>query len=336
VRGSNLDRITLAHGGGGAKTERLIRDVFQRHLKDPILREMDDGALLEEGLVFSTDSFVVNPLVFPGGDIGRLAVSGTVNDLAVMGAEPRYLSLGFILEEGLEVSLLERIVKSIGETGAEAGVRIVAGDTKVVERGKADGLFVNSSGIGKLILHPPPRRERLEPGDLILINGPLGLHGMAILLARGELGLEAEVESDVAPLWSLIKPLLSPGIGIKFMRDPTRGGLAAVLNEAAEGMNFGIRIWEEALPITEEVEAICEVLGFDPLQLPNEGKVLIFAKREGAEEILEKMRDHPLGREAAVIGEVIGEHPGKVLLKTRASTHRIVEPPLGELLPRIC
>ncbi len=334
MRGLNLDKVTLAHGGGGAKTEKLIREVFQAYLRDPVLQEMDDGALLEEGLVFSTDSFVVHPLVFPGGDIGRLAVSGTVNDLAVMGARPLYLSLGFILEEGLEIGLLERIVKNIAETAEEAGIRIVAGDTKVVERGKADGVFINSSGVGKLLLKPAPKRERLRPGDLILINGPIGLHGMAILLARGELGLEAEVESDVAPLWSLIEPLLSPGI--KFMRDPTRGGLAAVLNEAVEGMNFGIRIWEEALPLTEQVEGICEVLGFDPLQLPNEGKVLVFVEREEAEEVLKKMRTHPLGKEAAVIGEVIGEYPGKVVLKTKASTHRIVEPPLGELLPRIC
>ncbi len=334
MRGISSDKVTLAHGGGGAKTERLIREVFQAYLKDPVLAEMDDGAVLEEGIVLSTDSFVVHPLFFPGGDIGRLAVSGTVNDLAVMGARPLYLSLGFILEEGLEIKLLERVVKSIAETAEEAGVRIVTGDTKVVERGKADGIFINSSGIGKLLLQPAPKRERLSPGDLILINGPIGLHGMAILLARGELGLEAQVKSDVAPLWSLIEPLLSPAV--RFMRDPTRGGLAAVLNEAVQGMNFGIRIWEETLPLTAEVEGICEVLGFDPLQLPNEGKVLVFVEREGAEETLQKMRSHPLGKGAAIIGEVVDEFPGKVVLKTRASTHRIIEPPMGEPLPRIC
>ncbi len=334
MRGTNSDRITLAHGGGGAKTERLIKEVFQEYLKDPVLAEMDDGALLEGGLVFSTDSFVVSPLFFPGGDIGRLAVSGTVNDIAVMGAQPLYLSLGFILEEGLSVDVLERVVRSVASTAEEAGVRVVAGDTKVVERGKGDGVYINSAGIGKLRVSPAPERRRIEPGDLILLNGPVGLHGMAILLSRGELGLQAEIRSDVAPLWGLIKEILSPDV--KFMRDPTRGGLAAVLNETVEGMGFGIRIWEEKIPLTEEVEGICEVLGFDPLQLPNEGKVLVFVKRDRAEETLEKMSGHPLGKGAAIIGEVVDKYPGKAVLKTSAGTHRIIEPPMGELLPRIC
>ena len=334
MRGTNSDKITLAHGGGGAKTERLIREVFQNYLKDPVLSEMDDGALVEGRLVLSTDSFVVSPLFFPGGDIGRLAVSGTVNDIAVMGARPLYLTLGFILEEGLSLDVLERVVKSISQTAEEVGVRIVAGDTKVVERGKGDGIYINSSGLGRLEIFPPPRRERIKPGDLVIINGPVGLHGMAILLSRGKLGLEAEIKSDVAPLWGLIKEVLSPEI--KFMRDPTRGGLAAVLNETVEGMEFGVRLWEENIPLTEEVEGICEVLGFDPLQLPNEGKVLVFVERERAEEVLEKMRTHPLGRASAIIGEATEEYPGKAVLKTRAGTHRIIEPPMGELLPRIC
>lgn len=333
MRGTNMDRITLAHGGGGKKTEDIIRGIFQKYLNDPILAEMDDGAVLED-LVFSTDSFVVKPLFFPGGDIGRLAVSGTVNDIAVMGAQPLFLSLGFILEEGLELSVLGKILKSIRKAKEESGVRIVTGDTKVVERGKADGIYINSSGIGKLAVSPPPDRRRIEPGDLIVINGEIGLHGTAILVAREELGLKAEIKSDVAPLWPLIKEILSPEI--KFMRDPTRGGLAAVLNEIVEAMSFGVRIWEDKLPVSEEVAGICEVLGFDPLQLANEGKVVVFVKKEAADTVLDKMLSHPLGRKAKVIGEVTEEFPGKAVLKTTLGTHRIIEQPMGELLPRIC
>lgn len=333
MRGTNMDRITLAHGGGGKKTEDLIRSIFQKYLNDPVLSEMDDGARLGE-LVFSTDSFVVNPLFFPGGDIGRLAIAGTVNDVAVMGAEPQYLSLGFIIEEGFPLSSLERILSSIQKTAEEAGVRIVTGDTKVVERGKADGIYINSSGIGRLVTDPSPDRTRIEPGDLILINGEIGLHGTAILVAREELGIKAEIKSDVAPLWPLIRELLSPEI--KFMRDPTRGGLAALVNETVEGMKFGVKIWEENLPVSEEVMGICEVLGFDPLQLANEGKVVLFVKRDYAEKVLEKMLSHPLGKGARIIGEVSEEFPGKAVLKTTLGTHRIIEQPMGELLPRIC
>lgn len=333
MRGTNTDRITLAHGGGGKKTEEIIKGVFQKYLNDPILAEMDDGAVLEN-IVFSTDSFVVKPLFFPGGNIGRLAVSGTVNDIAVMGAQPLFLSLGFIIEEGLELSVLEKILESIRRATEEAGVRIVTGDTKVVEKGKADGIYINSSGIGRLAVSPLPDRRRIEPGDLIVINGDIGLHGTAILVARQELGLKAEIKSDVAPLWPLIKEILSPEV--KFMRDPTRGGLAAVLNEIVEGMSFGVRIWEEKLPISEEVSGICEVLGFDPLQLANEGRVVVFVKREAADTLLSKMLSHPLGSKAKVIGEVTEDFPGKAVLKTILDTHRIIEQPMGELLPRIC
>jgi len=333
VRGINTDKITLAHGGGGKKTEDIIRGIFQKYLNDPVLAEMDDGAVLED-LVFSTDSFVVNPIFFPGGDIGRLAISGTVNDIAVMGARPLYLSLGFIIEEGFEISSLEKILISIKEASEEAGVRIVTGDTKVVEKGKADGIYINSSGIGKTLLSPPPSRYRIEPGDLVLINGEIGLHGTAILVAREELGIKADIKSDVAPLWPLIESIISPSV--KFMRDPTRGGLAAVLNEIVEGMNFGIRLWEEKLPVSQEVAGICEVLGFDPLQLANEGKVVVFVKKEDAESVLEKMKSHPLGKQAEIIGEVTDEFPGKAVLKTTLGTHRIIEQPMGELLPRIC
>jgi hydrogenase expression/formation protein HypE len=263
-----------------------------------------------------------------------LAISGTVNDIAVMGARPLYLSVGFIIEEGFAVDDFEKILRSMKQTAEDSGVRIVTGDTKVVERGKCDGIYINTSGIGEIEFSPPPLVERIQPGDVILINGPIGLHAVSVLTARHEFGLETEVYSDAAPLWSLISQLKN--FDIKFMRDPTRGGVAQVFNEIAGNRDFGIEIQEEALPVTPEVNGICEILGFDVLHLANEGKVIVIAAEKHAESILEIMGNHPLGKGAAVIGRVTEKNKGMVTLKATALSERIVMPPTGELIPRIC
>jgi hydrogenase expression/formation protein HypE len=328
-----MDKILLAHGGGGSQSAELTRHIFQRYLRDPLLKEMDDAARLP-GQVFSTDSFVVKPLFFPGGDIGRLAVCGTVNDLAVMGAEPLYLSIAFIIEEGFPVASLERILASIARACRESGCRIVCADTKVVERGKADGLFINTAGIGRPVFRRPVRPDRARPGDALIINGPLGLHGISVLTARGEFGLQGQIRSDVAPLWGLIKGCR--GLDVPFMRDPTRGGIAQSLNELAQGRTFGVRVIEKELPIPEKVSAVCDILGFDPLHVANEGKVLMVAARRDAEKALHALRGHPLGRGARFIGELTEENPGRVTLATKAGSERIVMSPAGEILPRIC
>ncbi|HUU05712.1 MAG TPA: hydrogenase expression/formation protein HypE [Patescibacteria group bacterium] len=328
-----MDKILLAHGGGGSKSAELTRNVFQRFLSDPLLLEMDDAARLD-GQVFTTDSFVVKPLFFPGGDIGRLAVCGTVNDMAVMGAEPLYLSIAFIIEEGFPVSQLEKILASIAGAGRESGVRIVCADTKVVEKGKADGIFINTAGIGRPLFKKPVVPGRIRPGDAILINGPLGLHGVSVLTARGEFGLRGKIRSDVAPLWGLIRTCRD--LDIPFMRDPTRGGLAQTLHELAHKKKFGLRVWEDKLPIPKKVAAVCDLLGFDPLHVANEGKVVMVVSRRDTDKALKILRRQPLGKEARRIGEITVENPGRVLMATRAGSERIVMPPAGEILPRIC
>lgn len=328
-----MDKILLAHGGGGQKTSDLIRNKIHKYFNDPMLSQMDDAAVMDK-MVFTTDSFVVNPIFFPGGDIGELAVSGTVNDIAVMGAKPLYLSVGFIIEEGFEADEFERVLQSMQQSAESCGVRIVTGDTKVVERGKCDKLFVNTSGIGEIVFPNPPSAGRIEPGDVVLINGPIGLHQISVLTARNEFGLETEVLSDVVPLWPLIEHL--QGLDVKFMRDPTRGGIAQVLNEVAEGRDFGIAIKEDELPVTTEVAGMCEILGFDLLHLANEGKVLVVASKEDAQKVLETMEAHPLGKGSKIIGEVTETNKGMVILKTTALSERIVMPPTGELVPRIC
>jgi hydrogenase expression/formation protein HypE len=330
-----MDKVLLAHGGGGSKSAELTRLVFQRFLRDPLLLAMDDAARLpDRNQVFTTDSFVVKPLFFPGGDIGRLAVCGTVNDMAVMGAEPLYLSIGFIIEEGFPVAALEKILASIATACRESGARIVCADTKVVEKGKADGLFINTSGIGRPAFKKPLLLSRVRPGDAVIINGPLGLHGISVLTARGEFGLSAGIRSDVAPLWNLIKTCRA--LDIPFMRDPTRGGLAQTLNELAHGRRFGVRIAESALPIPKKVAAVCDLLGFDPLQVANEGKVVMIAARRDADKALQLLRRQALGKGSRVIGEITAENPGRVVMATKAGSERIVMPPVGEILPRIC
>jgi hydrogenase expression/formation protein HypE len=328
-----MDKVLLAHGGGGSKSAELTRLVFQRFLHDPLLLEMDDAARLP-GQVFTTDSFVVKPLFFPGGNIGRLAVCGTVNDMAVMGAEPLYLSIAFIIEEGFPLAQLEKILASIARACRESGTRIVCADTKVVEKGKADGIFITTAGIGRPIFSKPVLCSRIRSGDAILVNGPLGLHGISVLTARGEFGLQASVKSDVAPLWGLIKKCRS--LDIPFMRDPTRGGLAQTLNELAYKKKFGVRIREDQLPIPKKVAAVCDLLGFDPLHIANEGKVIMVVARRDADKALKILRRQPLGKGARRIGEITAENPGRVVMATKAGSERIVMPPVGEILPRIC
>lgn len=328
-----MDKILLAHGGGGSKSAELVERVFQRFLRDPLLLEMGDAARLP-GRVFTTDSFVVRPLFFPGGDIGRLAVCGTVNDMAVMGAEPLYLSIGFIIEEGFPVDQLERILASIAAACRQSGARIVCADTKVVEKGKADGIFINTAGIGRPVFRKPVQPARVRPGDVALINGPLGMHGVSVLTARGEFGLKASVRSDVAPLWGLIRECRA--LDVPFMRDPTRGGLAQTLNELVQKKGFGVRIIEGELPIPKKVAAVCDLLGFDPLHVANEGKVMMVVAKKDAEKALRLLRRHPLGKGARRIGEITATNPGRVVMATRAGSERIVMPPVGEILPRIC
>jgi hydrogenase expression/formation protein HypE len=332
-----MNKILLSHGGGGQKTTQLIQQTIHKYFKDPLLDQMDDSARLGHisgEMVFTTDSFVVNPIFFPGGDIGDLAVSGTVNDLSVMGAKPLFLSVGFIIEEGLEFEKFEKILDSISKAATVAGIRIVTGDTKVVEKGKCDGIYINTSGIGEIVFNNPPSAQRLKSGDVILINGPIGLHEVSVLTARNEFGLETKVNSDVVPLWPIIEKLSD--LDIKFMRDPTRGGMAQLLNEVVQGRDFGVQIEESALPVTTEVAGVCEILGFDILHLANEGKVIVIVSKEDAQKALGIMADHSLGQGATIIGEITVANPGMVILKTTALSERIVMPPTGELVPRIC
>lgn len=337
---SEYPTILLAHGGGGKLTQMLIERVFLPAFANPALEILHDGAVLEIGgmrLAFTTDSFVVSPIFFPGGDIGCLAVHGTVNDLAMCGARPLALSAGFILEEGFPMEDLCRVVESMREAAARAGVPIVTGDTKVVDRGKGDGIFINTTGIGLIPhgIHISPRRAR--PGDLILINGAIAIHGIAIMSVREGLEFETTILSDTAPLHELVARILEAGGDkVHVLRDPTRGGIASALNEIAAKARVGIVLNEASIPIWEEVKGACEILGLDPLYVANEGKCLAIVARDKAEEVLEAMRSHPLGREAAIIGEVVEEHPGQVILRSRIGGTRVVEMLSGEQLPRIC
>ncbi len=329
-------KILLSHGGGGEETQRLIKELFLKYFSNSILNRLEDSAVFEmKGkTAFTVDGFTVSPLFFPGGDIGKLAVSGAVNDLAAVGARPKYLAVSFVIEEGFSFNDLERIVRSMAETAEKVGVLIVTGDTKVVPKGSVDGIFITVSGIGEVIKEGISAHN-LEKNDVIIVSGTVGDHGACIFALRE--GLEFEgLKSDCAPLWDLVKPLLEEGIRIKAMRDPTRGGLTAVLNEWAEASNVTIRVEEEKIPIDEKVWGLCEFLGIDPLTLASEGKMVIAVEKEDAERALELLRSHPLGKRASVIGEVVNEKGGKVILKTPYGVERILEPPSGEILPRIC
>jgi hydrogenase expression/formation protein HypE len=316
---------------------RLVAELFARHFDNPALRGLDDAATLDlppGQVAFTTDAYVVKPLFFPGGDIGKLAVCGTVNDLAVMGAVPRYLSASFTLEEGLPLATLERVVASMAAAAREANVAVACGDTKVVARGEADGMFITTAGVG-VYEGVGPARAPLEAGDAVILSGTLGDHGVAVMLAREQFKLETPLESDCAPLGELCAVMREAAPRIKFMRDPTRGGLAAALNEAAAANGVGIEIFEENVPVNEDVVAVCEILGLEPFFVANEGKVVAVAPAEEAEVLVAAMRRHPLGARAAIIGEVVAE-PKRVFVRTVVGGTRILDMPLADQLPRIC
>ena len=334
------EQIVMGHGAGGRMSHRLIQQAFLPAFQNPALNAGDDAALVEPGLKqklsISTDAHVVSPLFFPGGDIGKLAVCGTVNDVAMLGAKPMYLTAGFILEEGLQMDTLQRVIESMKQAAEEAGVQIVAGDTKVVQKGKADGLYITTAGIGLIRDGVAVSGANAKAGDAVILSGTIGDHGIAVLGARGELGFESSIQSDVAPLNHLIEAMLDASPNIHVLRDPTRGGLATTLNEIATQSNIGIVLKEESIPVHPEVNAACEMLGFDPLYIANEGKLVCFVPHEEAEKVLAVMKSTRYGEGAVVIGEVVEEPKGRVLLKTALGSTRVVDMLAGEMLPRIC
>ncbi|MBC7320665.1 hydrogenase expression/formation protein HypE [bacterium] len=334
----NEKRITLAYGSGGRLTHQLIKDIFVKHLGNEILYQMNDSAVvtLNGRLAFTTDSYVVSPIFFPGGDIGKLAVNGTVNDLAMVGAEPLYMSLSIIIEEGLSLEELEKIVLSIKDAVEESGVRIVTGDTKVVEKGKADKVFINTSGIGVIPNGIDISGNNAKPDEVIVVSGTIGDHGIAILSARKDLSFSADVKSDTAPLNRLVKKMIEAVPEISALRDPTRGGLATTLNEIAQASNVGIEIEESEIPIKDSVKNACDLLGIDPLYIANEGKLIAIVPKDKADLLVEVMRNSPYGKDARIIGRVTREHPGKVVLITRLGARRLLDMLSGDPLPRIC
>jgi len=335
----HTQQIVMGHGSGGRMTQDLIRQVFAPHFSNPALNAGNDFAAVPDGggrLAVSTDAHIVAPLFFPGGDIGRLAVCGTVNDVAMSGARPLYLTASFILEEGLPVETLQRVVISMAEAAREAGVQIVAGDTKVVEKGKADGLFISTTGIGWIPEGVAIGGEQARPGDVVLVSGTLGDHGIAVLTARGELGFESDVRSDAAPLNAMIAAVLQAAPHTHVLRDPTRGGLATTLNEIAEQSAAGILLEESAIPVNPTVRSVCEMLGFDPLYVANEGKLIAIVPEDEAEAALTAMRAAPYGAQAARIGRITAENSRRVLLRTLIGGTRLLDVLAGEMLPRIC
>lgn len=334
------DTITLGHGGGGKLSQRLINDLLLPMLGNPYLNQLHDGAVIPFGrrkLAFTTDSFVVSPPFFPGGNIGHLAVHGTVNDLAMCGARPQYLSLAFILEEGFPVKSLAEIVDVIRNACEFLNVQVVTGDMKVVERGKGDGIFINTTGIGEVMRGIDIAPDRIRAGDRIVLSGPIAEHGIAILSIREGLSFETELKSDTAALWPLVEAmLLAGGREVHALRDATRGGVASALNELAQASHTGMMIEETEIPVREDVKGACEILGLDPLYVANEGKLVAFVSPHACDDVLRLMRQYPLGREACVIGEVVEANPGVVRLRTGLGGTRVVEMLSGEQLPRIC
>jgi hydrogenase expression/formation protein HypE len=335
------EKILLSHGNGGRMMHNLIGNLFLKYFKNAILDEQTDAAILPVNsaeMAFTTDSFVIDPLFFPGGNIGKLAVCGTVNDLSVCGADPHFISVSFIIEEGFPMKDLETIVSSLAEEAKKAKVTVVTGDTKVVNKGKCDKLFINTAGIGSikkknLLIS---KAGNIQPGDVIIINGTIGDHGMAVMSVRESFNFKTQVISDCASLNHLIQEFLDQSSGVKFMRDPTRGGVATVLNELVEKTGFGIEIEESVLPVSKGVSAMCELFGFDPLYIANEGKVLIVADPVESNHILEIMKKNDLGRQSVIIGRVNNNHPGKVVLETANGGRRIIDTLTGDPLPRIC
>jgi len=317
----------------------LIKDVFLKHLKNPYLNKMTDAAVIKSGnkrIAFTTDSFVVKPIFFPGGDIGKLAICGTVNDLVMMGARPLFIACAMIIEEGFSLKILDKITESLAAEAKNSSVSIITGDVKVVEKGSADGIFINTTGIGEVAGGIDITIENIMPADKIIINGPIGQHGIAVLAARKQLDFDFSVKSDCAALNNLISPLLKKGGAIKFMRDPTRGGLATTLNEIAQTRNCGIMIEEKDVPLTSQVKSASEILGLDPLYLANEGKVVLIVKKDRAAEILNQLKKHPLGKSSRIIGQIEKSPRGKVYLKTISGGKRLVDMLTSDALPRIC
>lgn len=333
------DRILLSHGSGGKLSYQIIREIFLRAFDNEFLSPLNDQAVFDlpsSRFAFTTDSYVVHPIFFPGGDIGKLSVCGTINDLAVGGAEPLYLSASFIIEEGILIEELKMIVNSMAQAANDAKVKIVTGDTKVVERGKGDKLFINTSGIGIVKAGVNLSPLQIKPGDVIIVSGSLGDHGMAIMCHREGIQMEVPLESDCAALHDLVKDIIYQSDGIRAMRDPTRGGLATTLNELAASCGYGMIIYENDIPVKEEVKGACEILGFDPLYLANEGKLIAIVSKESAVKVVNIMRENPLGKNAAIIGAVISEPQSKVLIETSIGNKRVLDMLSGEQLPRIC
>lgn len=344
------DRITLAHGNGGEVSHRFIQknflEVFEKHgVLYPSGDSSSDAVLIHEavsGLVLSTDSFVIHPLFFPGGDIGSLSVHGTVNDITVRGATPLYLTLGMIIEEGFPFSELNRIVESMALAAKKVGVQMVAGDTKVVEKGSADGLFINTAGVGALKENAPSGLDHVIPGDQVLVSGSVGDHGMALYALREGMEFQSSLKSDSAWIGDLVEIALEEGENedgssdVRIMRDPTRGGLATTLNEFSRGRSWGLQVQEEMIPVKDSVRGMCELLGFDPLHVANEGKVVLIATKQSAQRILERWSRHPSGKDASIIGEVTDRMPGRVILETEIGGERILDMLTGDMLPRIC
>ena len=336
---SDYKEVVLAHGSGGKLSQRLLQSVVLPRFQNELLAPLHDGAIFDldgSRIAFSTDSYVVSPIFFPGGDIGKLAVHGTVNDLAMCGARPQYLSVAFIVEEGLPMADFHRIIQSMQAAATEAGVLLVTGDTKVVDRGKADKLFINTAGVGLVRAGVNIQPSRAQPGDKIIINGPIAVHGIAIMSVREGLEFETKIESDTAPLNGLVESILDAYEDIHVLRDPTRGGITSALSEIAQAARVGMLLDEARIPISEEVKGACEILGLDPLYVANEGKLLTILPAAKADRVLAAMRAHPLGQAAAIIGEVTANHAGYVLMKTRVGGTRVVDMLSGEQLPRIC
>lgn len=336
---SEYEKVLLAHGGGGKLTHQLIEKIFVSQFNNTLLNEQNDSAVFNIGeskLAFTTDSYVVQPIFFPGGNIGELAVNGTVNDIAVAGAKPLYLSAGFIIEEGLPFEDLWKIVVSMKEAAARAGVKIVTGDTKVVERGKGDQVFINTSGVGVVYKNINISPRNCKHGDSIILSGKIGDHGIAIMSAREGLEFETEILSDTAPLNGLVETMIDSSKNIKMMRDITRGGLSSTLNEIASSAEIGIEIDETEIPINDQVVGACEILGLDPLYIANEGKLVAFVDPSDSEKVLSFMKNNEFGIDSKIIGEVVEDHPGRVVMKTSIGSIRIVDMISGEQLPRIC
>jgi hydrogenase expression/formation protein HypE len=336
---TDYKQILLAHGGGGTLTQQLVQKMFLSQFQNSYLEPLHDGAVITIGgarFAFSTDSYVVNPIFFPGGDIGELAVNGTVNDLAMCGARPLYLSAGFIIEEGLAMEDLWRVVLSMQGAAKSAGVLLVTGDTKVVDRGKGDKIFINTSGIGIIDEGVDVTPKRARPGDKVILSGPIALHGIAVMSMREGLEFETQIKSDTAALNSLVMDMIKASKEIHVLRDPTRGGIASALNEIAGSAKVGIEVVEEKIHIPDDVKGACEILGLDPLYVANEGKLIAFVAPEAANAVLSAMRKHRYGTDAEVIGETVAAHPGIVIMTTAIGGHRVVDMLSGEQLPRIC